>query len=189
MHVTSIRYQPVEGGALGGHFALHVTLGAGDSPGVSLSATELTARIHDAFQTLNLKTKVRGVLLDCREAVGESDEMSSLLEILKDWGCVRFLWVNETTRYAWFDPSQHIVVFVKSQHWPNFRVNEIRYVTPLNPDEWAEPDVYDVNGGAYCYLLSAAPKSELLRFVTECKRPWGIIGRAYVSVDFPLKAE
>jgi len=183
MNVASIRYQPVEGGAFGGHFALHVTLGAADAP--SVTSTELTTRIHDCFEALALKSKIKGVLIDCREAVGSAEEMQSLLSTLKDWGLVVHLWVGESTRYAWFDPSQYIVVFVKSQHWPNFRVNEIRYVMPEG--DWVEPDVYDVNAGAVCYIIPSegAKGGSLISFITECKRPWGII-KDRIAIDFKV---
>ena len=82
MNVSSIRYQPVEGGALGGHFALHVTLGADLAPSGFTTAASLATRIHDIFESLALKSKVKGVLIDCREAQGDPDEMSSLLQTL-----------------------------------------------------------------------------------------------------------
>jgi hypothetical protein len=186
MTVTSIRYQPIEGGALGGHFALHVTLGEGNLPGV-FSPTELATRIHDCFEKLALQTKVRGVLVDCRAAVGETYDMGSLLSTLKDWGFTVILWVGESVRYSWFDPTYYIVAFVTSQHWPNFRVNEIRYVMPWEKDKWAEPDVYDVNANATCYVVFTGGGPDVVRFITECKRPWGIIGQA-PSIDFS-KAE
>ena len=98
------------------------------------------------------------------------------------------LGVGDRTRYSWFDPSQYIVAFVKSQHWPNFRVNEIRYVMPVDQDKWIEPDVYDVNAGATCYVVSLGAYANTMNFITECKRLWGIIGRV-VAIDFKLKAE
>jgi len=191
MNVTSLRYQPVEGGALGGHFALHVTLGASDGPGVFVPLADLSSRIHGAFEVLNLQAKVKGVLLDCREGFGERDEMASLVSTLLDWGMTVILWVDETTRHAWFDPRCYIAAFVTHQHWPNFRVNEIRYVMPQDPTKWIEPDVYDVNAAATCYLVPTEKQTKaapIIDFVTKCKRPWGII-RDIVAISFKLKDE
>ena len=194
MNVTSLRYQPIEGGALGGHFALHVTLGASDGPGVPFTPTMLSTKIHEVFEILNLQAKVKGVLVDCREAdlvPLTTGEMTSFLSTLKDWGVTVIVWVNEGTRYAWFDPSQYIVVFVTHQHWPNFRVNEIRYVMPQDPAKWIEPDVYDVNAAATCYLVPTEKQTKaapVIDFVTKCKRPWGII-RDIVAISFKLKDE
>jgi hypothetical protein len=188
MNVSSIRYQPVEGGALGGHFALHVTLGADMAPNGFTTAASLATRIHDIFESLGLKSKIKGVLIDCRESVGDPDEMSSLLQTLKDWGITIVLWVGDKTRYSWFDPSYYITVFVRTQHWPNFRVNEIRYVMDWNQNAWIEPDVYDVNVGAASYIVwnDKIPRGALVQFVTDCKRPWGIIGSA-ASIGFKIK--
>jgi hypothetical protein len=186
MTITSLRYQPIEGGTLGGHFALHVSFGEDGLPGATFSATTLATKIHDIFESLDPKHKVKGVLLDCREAVGSNDEMISLLQTLKDWGYVRVLWVGESTRYSWLDPSQYIVAFVTSQHWPNFRVNEIRYVMPKDKAAWVEPDVYDVNGGAYCYVVpQLAASGEVVAFLVNCKRPWGVV-RGNFAVSYTL---
>jgi hypothetical protein len=187
MYVTSIRYRPVEGGALGGHFALHVTLGT-EVPSGFFTPTDLSTRIHDIFEKLGLQSKVKGVLLDCREGVGDAAEMLALLQTLKDWSYTLILWVNEEVRYSWFDPSYYITVFVRSQHWPNFRVNEIRYLMPEEEAQWAEPDVYDVNAASTCYVLppGLAGIPQVVKFTTGCKRPWGIIGRS-ASIAFMLK--
>jgi hypothetical protein len=180
----SIRYQPVEGGALGGHFALHVTLGEGNLPS-DLTPTELATRVHDCFEKLALKCAIKGVLVDCRQAISEVYDMGSFLSTLKDWGYTILLWVGEKTRYSWFDPSYYIVAFVTSRHWPNFRVNEIRYVLIGSEDQWAEPDVYDVNANATCYVIPPVnlPLASITAFITGCKRPWGVIGKA-AAIDF-----
>jgi hypothetical protein len=177
MTVTSIRYQPIEGGALGGHFALHVALGAGDGPGAFLSDTDVAERIHNAFESLDLKFKaVRGVLFDCRRHDAVSEEMISLLGTLRDWGFSIVLWVGQTTRHPWFEYATYITVFVTSALWPNFKVNEIRYVMPDNVQEWTEPEVYDVNASGSLYLMPPAGNtSALLAFATQCAKPWGVI--------------
>jgi hypothetical protein len=189
MVVTSIRYQPIEGGALGGHFALHVTLGGGDAPGVAFGSTELSTRIHDVYESLALKYKaVRGALFDCRKADVTDDEMTSLLGTLKDWGLSVILWVNESTRYSWFEFANYIAVFVTSQHWPNFKVSEIRYVMPVLGEEWIEPDVYDVNASVGAYLIPrSGMSSALITFATECRRPWGVvIPMKRTAIEFKL---
>ena len=187
MTVSSIRYKPVDGGALGGHFALHISLGAGNGPSGYFTSTELTTRIREIFGQLELKSKVRGVLISCLEAVGDNEEMTSLVQTLLDWGFMVILWVKGETRYSWFDPRCYITVFVTTQHWPNFRVNEIRYVMPTDSNEWTEPDVYDdVNGRAACYMVPKEASIPIIHFATECKRPWGLIGVS-VDVAFLLK--
>lgn len=190
MKVSSIRYQPIEGGALGGHFALHVTLGAGDSPGVIFSATELATHIHDDFEKLSLKAKaIRGVLIDCRAATHDVDEMNALLGTLKDWGHQIILWVNEDIRHPWFEFANYITVFVRSRNWANFRVTEIRYEPP-SEGPWEEPEVFDVNQNAASYVVAGAQSASIiLKFVTEAKRPWGIVQRAKVAaaIGFELK--
>jgi hypothetical protein len=180
MTITSIRYQPVEGGALGGHFALHVSIGDGNVPGVSLSATELTKKIHDSFESLAIISEAtKGVLLDCRGAMLReiSDDMTSLIGTLRDWGFMVVLWVDEKTRYSWFEKANYITVFVTSANWPNFRVNEIRYV-PSN-GSWIEPEVYPVNVNAPGYVEASLDHSpaDILKFVTEAKRAWGVVAR------------
>ena len=187
MRVTSIRYQPIEGGGQGGYFALHVTLGAGDGPGVVFSPTALSTKLHEAFESLSLKSPVRGVLLDCREAVGTNEEMSSLIGSLKDWKYIVILWVGESTRYPWFEGC-FVTAFVASQHWPNFKATEIRYVLPTTED-WIEPDVYEVNATTPCFLVAGEAKGkDILSFVTDCKRLWGVIFecRGVAAIDFPL---
>ena len=189
MTVTSLRYQPIEGGALGGHFALHVTLGGGDSPGVIFSATKLSTRIHDAFESLQLKhNSVRGVLIDCRKSDASIEEMMSLLGVLHDWKLMVNLWVGEGIRHPWFELASYITVFVTSQHWPNFKVSEIRYVMPVAGEPWIEPDVYDVNAQAGCYIVPRmGMSSALITFVTECKRPWGVVIPAKrTAIEFKL---
>ena len=180
MKVISLRYQPVEGGALGGHFALHVTLGGGD-PASVFSASSLATKIHDCFQKLDLKSPVRGILLDCRQSDAGMEEMSSLIAILRDWGLFVNLWVGDETRYPWFEGC-HITVFTGRDHWANFRVDEVRYILSENPALWHEPDIYAVNKLSVCYVLpaegilgSSKYRGELLHFLTECRRPWGVI--------------
>ena len=189
MHVTSIRYQPVEGGALGGHFALHVTLGASDGPSV-FSATELSTRIHDAFEVLGIKG-IHGVLIDCRAAAPTAEEMMSLLGTLRDWNYFVNLWVGELVRYPWFEIARYITVFVTRKNWPNFKCNEIRYVPPES-GEWTEPEIYDVNTLTPGYVLPRTRNTaDLLKFVTSAKRPWGVVLTSQgmpPAIDFKLKA-
>ena len=198
MTVNSIRYQPIEGGALGGHFALHVTLGEGNLPGVDSTPTEVSTRIHDAFKSLDLKSKsISGVLFDCRKAILAPEEMISLLGTMRDWKYPIILWVGEMTRHPWFEYANFITVFVVSTNWPNFRANEIRYVPPINGDEWTEPEVFEVNQGAVCYVdpfsdrKNKSVATQLLQFITEAKRAWGVIPFAHVpaAIDFGLTSK
>ena len=187
MTVVSIRYQPIEGGALGGHFALHVTLGGEASPGVFFDPTALATKLHDAYESLDLQFKaIRGILFDCRKADINSEDMTSLLGTIRDWGFKVILWIGESIRFPWFEIASYITVFVTSQHWPNFRVNEIRYVAPAIGDTWIEPDVYDVNANASSYIIPGASKSSVLPFITACKRPWGIVGKG-PAIEYKLK--
>jgi len=179
MTVVSIRYQPIEGGALGGHFALHVTLGGDHAPGVSMDSMELGARIYAAFEKLDLKFKaIRGVLFDCRKSNATNEEMSTLLGTLRDWGMTVILWVGQSIRHPWFEFGSYLTVFVTGQHWPNFKVSEIRYVMPI--DNWVEPEIYDVNTKVSSYLIPPreAKSADVLTFVTSCTRPWAIIGKS-----------
>jgi hypothetical protein len=192
MTVTSLRYQPIEGGALGGHFALHVTLG-GASNGLSeISPTELSTKIHECFQKLDLKAKLlTGILFDCREGTFLSEDMISLLATLKDWGHNIVLWVDETTRYAWFEYASYITVFVRSKNWPNFRVNEIRYEAPAD-GEWLEPEVFEVNQNATAYIKPEKMDTKsVIKFILESKRAWGVIipTRGVPAIDFKLQGD
>jgi hypothetical protein len=192
MRVSSIRYQPIEGGTLGGHFALHVTLGASSGPDafyLDLSPTELSGKIHDAFETLDLKSKsIRGVLIDARNDEPNTAEMMALLGTLHDWNMHTVSWVSEKTRAAWFEMTSFIVVFVKSVHWPNFRVNEIRFEP--SGEAWVEPDIYEVNANvpSYVYTAISGLSAGVLPFVCSAKRPWGVILpiRSTYAVNFPL---
>ncbi len=190
MRVLSISYKPVEGGSLGGHFALHVTLGGGDTASV-FSPAQLASKIHDSIESLGIKAKIKGVLIDCREAKESSEDMISLLGVLKDWGLFINLWVAQDTRYPWFEYASFITVFVTSPRWPNFRVSEIRYIPPSNMIDWTEPEVYDVNAQAACYVEFSKPMSQAVQggnvvaFLTSCKRPWGLIGWN-VAITFKL---
>jgi hypothetical protein len=195
MRISRFRYQPIEGGTLGGHFALHVKLGAGDDP-ESLSfdydTTALAAKIHDIFEALNLQSRfVRGVLFDAREAdTLDSAEMLNLLGILRDWKLNVIAWVGEKKRWAWLELCDYITVFVGSPHWANFRVNEIRFVP--SGEKWIEPEIYEVNASAPGYIdaSNGQPSASVLVFATEAKRAWGVIPvvRVSVGVDFPLEA-
>jgi len=185
MRVSHMRYQPIEGGALGGLFALHVSLGSSNDPeSVTLSSTELGTMIHDAFATLALATLYpQGVLFDVREADDlDSEEMRSLLDVLRDWKYVLIAWVGEEKRSAWFSLVGYIVAFVHSQHWPNFHVNEIRFEP--QGDDWTEPEVYGVNAGATCYVVEQGNRDALLLFVKNAKKPWGVIGPMMPAVGF-----
>ena len=174
MHVTSLRYQPVEGGALGGHFALHVSIGESNLPGLTFSATELSTRIHDAFEKLGLKV-IRGVLIDCRSGTLLAEEMLSLLGVLRDWKYLIILWVGERVRYPWFELANNITAFVTSKNWPNFKVTEVRYIPP-EVGAWEEPEVFEVNQGSWCYVMPRKrDTAEVLKFVTEARRAWGLI--------------
>jgi len=165
---------------------LHLSIGEKDLPGASFTIAELTERIHAVIESLKLKSRVKGVLINCLTAVGGNEEMISLLQTLKEWGITVILWVGETTRYPWFDPSQYIVAFVTHQHWPNFRVNEVRYI--MGEKDWLEPDIYDVNMNATCYVVPTpnAKGAAVVAFITECKRPWGVLGKS-AAIDFKLK--
>jgi hypothetical protein len=195
MRISRFRYQPIEGGTLGGHFALHVTLGAGDDP-ESLSfdydTSALATKIHDIFEALKLQSRfVRGVLFDAREAFDlDTAEMLSLLGVLRDWKINVVAWVGEAKRPAWFELCNYITAFVTSPHWSNFRVNEIRFVP--TGEKWIEPEVYEVNDAAPGYIdaSNGQPAASVLVFTTEAKRPWGVIPviRASVGIDFPLEA-
>jgi hypothetical protein len=187
MRVSRIRYQPIEGGTLGGQFALHVRLGAGDGPESSsfeIDASNLATKIHDAFKTLDLKSSaIRGVLIDARDDENvDSNEMISLLGTLHDWNLTIVAWAEARKRAAWFERVNYLTVFVRTQHWPNFRVNEIRYVDI----ELVEPDVFEVNTNAMCYLDAFMTNAkDVLTFVTSAKRLWGVIDSS-ASIDFPL---
>lgn len=189
MIVTSIRYQPVEGGTLGGHLALHVTLGVEADPGVSFSPNTLSEKIHDCFEELNLKSKsIRGVLIDCRRAIITSDDMISLLGTLRDWSYTVVLWVSEKTRYPWFELASYITVFVISRSWANFKVNEIRYLAPNIGSPWTEPEIYDVNANVPSYLVvGSCANVDILAFITEAKRPWGLVIPAVKSPSISFK--
>lgn len=190
MRVSSIRYQPVEGGTLGGHFALHVTLGGDEAPeAFSFEPSEVASRIHDAFEELDLKTSVdRGVLIDAREDPNvSSEEMIELIGILRDWKLLITAWVSEKKRAAWFDGLNYLTVFVRSQHWPNFRASEIRY-EPQKGD-WIEPEIFEVNSKSLCYVhVSNGNLKPLYGFISNAKRPWGVISPLVLvsPVDFPL---
>jgi len=189
MRVSQVRFAPISGGALGGHFALHVRLGASDDPesvSSEIDATTLSGLIHDAFEQLDLKSRAtRGVLFDTRKAdIIDSAEMMSLLGTLRDWGLILAAWVGADKRCAWFELLNHITVFVSTQHWPNFKANEIRYVPSGDP--WIEPDIYDVNAGASLYVEpEGATAANILAFVSRTLHPWGIIG-GLPGVDFPI---
>ena len=121
MRISRLRYQPIEGGTLSGHFALHVTLGSSSNAAsefVSLDSTEIATKIHDAFETLSLKPTVdKGILIDAREADDlDSSEMISLLGTLRDWKYFIGAWVSEHKRCAWFEYINHLVVFIESQN-------------------------------------------------------------------------
>ncbi len=176
MTVTSLRYQLVEGGALGGHFALHVTLGGSDAAGATFAPDELAQRIHGAFEELAIKCPIKGVLFDCRNARLDSTEMSSLLALLHDWGLTVILWVGPKIRYPWFERANHIVVFVTAPKWPNFRVSEIRYVLPKD-GKWTEPEVYEGNKDATCFVVPTTDEdtNRALAFVLGCTRLWGVV--------------
>jgi hypothetical protein len=200
MIVTSLRYQTIEGGALGGHFALHVTLGGASNGPSEFSPTELSTKIHDCFTKLDLKAKLlTGILFDCRMNLlpgmvnpnFTSEDMISLLGTLKDWGHNIVLWVDETTRYAWFEYASYITVFVHSKNWPNFRVNEIRYESPTD-GEWLEPEVFEVNQNATAYLKpEKIDTKSVIKFILESKRAWGVIipTRGVPAIDFKLQGD
>jgi len=191
MHVTALRYQPIEGGGLGGHFALHVALGGGDTPGADLSPTELATRIHDCYEKLAITHKgPKGVLFDCRLVFDAAEDMRSLLGTLRDWGLNIILWVREETRYSWFEFANYITVFVHSPHWPNFKVSEIRYVP--DPSGLLEPEVFEVNSNASLYLVppvKSVSAKDILSFITSAKRLWGVIQpvKFTLSIDFKLE--
>ena len=188
MRVASIRYRPIEGGALGGHYALHVTLGGSDAPKV-FSVNDLAAKIKDCFDKLAIRSPIKAILLDCRGAELNNDEMASLLGLLQDWGLFISTWVDESTRHPWFDKAGRITVFVRSQHWPNFKVQEVRYVPT---GEWKEPDIYEGNAppNALLYIVDdpRLDNGKLLAFITECRHPWGLASPVRrPSIDFKLE--
>lgn len=188
MRISSLRYQPIEGGTLAGLFAIHVRLGADSSPeSFSFDDTQLSRKIHEAFEALTLSSNIeKGVLLDCRDAETiDTAEMSSFISTLNDWGYFVGAWVNDGKRSAWFSLLRHIVVFIDKPFWSNFKVNEIRY-TPSGPD-YIEPEVYDVNKGAFCYI-QAQDNPRIVTFITGAKRTWGIVVplRSYPQVNFSL---
>ena len=194
MRISRLRYQPIEGGTLGGHFALHVKLGVGDDPepfSFDLDVTTIAQRIHDAFEVLGLKhTMAKGVVFDAREAeLLDAADMLSLLGTLRDWRFTIVAWVGEKRRSAWFELVNYLTVFVRSAHWPNFKVNEIRFVP--SGDTWIEPEVYEVNNGAVQYVdaSSGLPVTSVLTFVANAKRSWGIVPvtKAPFGIDFPLE--
>jgi len=178
MRVSHIRYMPIEGGTLGGHFALHVILGASNDPECSsLDENDLATLIHDAFEKLNLSHgNIQGVLFDVRRADDlDSNEMLSLLGTLRDWNIHIIAWVNERKRYPWFEQLGYLTVFVESVNWPNFKVNEIR----VEPEmlEWVEPAIYEVNANATSYLQPSLglDAMKVLTFIKNARRNWGVI--------------
>lgn len=201
MNVSQIRYQPIEGGTLGGLFALHVRLGGNSklaSEFFSFDAAALAKMIHDSFNVLKFEFKgVDAVLFDCRFVDKiNTEEMLSLLGILRDWKIHTFAWVNEDTRYAWFEYINYITVFVRSTHWPNFKVSEIRYIPSddslFGDAELAEPEIYDVNAKAAKYIWAVPPLNteHLLKFVKSATQArWGVIlpTQSLPGVEFPLR--
>jgi hypothetical protein len=190
MRISHIRYQPIEGGTLGGHFALHVKLGADSDPeSFSLNSTELATKIHEAYEILDLKSQaIRGVLIDTRlDELVDATEMMALIGTLRDWNMTVVAWVGEKRRASWFEKVNYLTVFIHDKNWPNFKVNEIRY-EPIG-DTLIEPDIFEVNqnvpGYVYCDLQTSAVRSKILAFVFQAKRPWGVIGN-YTAVAFPM---
>jgi hypothetical protein len=188
MRISQLRYMPIEGGTLGGHFALHVVLGSSNtSEGISLSEIELLSKLHKATETLGIRAdRAKAVLFDVRKATDLSTEdMISILGTLRDWKYTVIAWVGDEKRYAWFDLVNYLTVFINNPHWPNFKVSEIRY-TPQ--DEWLEPDAYEVNASTASYVVMPAPQyaRKLLPFVCGASHPWGIITSAATMpfVDF-----
>lgn len=189
MRVSQIRYQPIEGGTLGGHFALHVTLGVDASFGpesFNLTPSELSTSIHNAFSKLDFafKTQNELVLFDCVAGEVNTEEMLSLLGTLRDWGMKIVVWIRDDKRCAWFELANYITVFLCGQHWANFKANEIRY-TILNGE--AEPDIYDVNQGAYLYVYN---HTNVLSFIKNApKHRWAVIleSRKSVGIEFPIR--
>ena len=191
MNVTSLRYQPVEGGALGGHFALHVTLGPSNGAG-SISPTDLSTKVHDAFDKLAVRSNIKGVLVDCRNLGASNSDMDALLGTLRDWGLFINLWVGEKTRFPWFTYANYITVFLTKPKWPNFRVSEVRYFPPPLGD-WEEPEIFEVNKDATCWFTPSAraTPAEVVKFASETRRPWGVTSwgfekRTIPSVTFKL---
>jgi hypothetical protein len=187
MRVSQIRFQPIQGGTLGGLFALHVTLGGEDSPELpSLKPKAVAALISGAFATLALKHPgPKGILLDCRAyREPNSEEMLELLGLFKDWGYTSILWVRDDRRYAWFEFASYITAFVASPHWINFKASEIRYI----PGPWTEPDIFETNAQASLYLQpDSFSAKDVLSYVTSAKRSWGFIPETLVApaIEFP----
>jgi hypothetical protein len=88
-------------------------------------------------------------------------------------------------RCSWFSFANHIAVFLESPFWPNFKVNEIRY-TPQA--EFTEPEIYDVNANALCYI-EAQDNTKVLSFAIDAKASWGIVVplKSYPVVNFPIE--
>jgi hypothetical protein len=186
MYLSSLRYKPIEGGTLGGHFAIHVTLGGGDSAeSLSLDENALARKIHDAYTKLGLSPAyLKGVLIDTRNAPNlDANEMVALMSALRDWNYYVGIWVDGTKRCSWYSLANYIVAFVSTENWANFKCNEIRYV-PYSGN-FVEPDIYDVNANTPCYV-DTTDNAQALIFITTAKRSWGIIAppRTYPVVDF-----
>ena len=192
MRISHIRFQPIEGGALGGHFALHITLGAESDPeSFVLSPVEITTKIHSAYETLGIKAQaVRGVLFDTRFADVDTTEMFTLLGTIRDWKLTIIAWVNEDKRCAWFELVNYLTVFVRSKNWPNFKASEIR-LDPNDDLAWAEPEIYEVNGKTPCYVNVHMGDANIVPFICSASHMWGVVlpTRTSYSIEFPIKED
>jgi len=188
MRVSEISYKPIEGGTLGGHFALHIRLGVSDDPeSVELSSNELASKIHDAYDKVKSgETRLQAVLIDSLLVTDvDSSQMIELLATLRDWKFFIIAWVEDYKRAPWFELVNYLTVFIRKFHWPNFKVTEIRYSPIEQP--WIEPEIYPVNANAPCYIdVVSVTTRELVAFIMGAHHPWGVI-RHFPVVSFPLR--
>lgn len=190
MRVSHLRYKPIEGGTLGGLFALHVTLGVGDGPeSFSLSSKALLQSIRNAYTTLDFAYKgLDGVLFDCLEAEVGNEEMLEVLGTLQDWGVRTIAWVGADKRHPWFEKVNYLTVFVAAEKWPNFKASEIR-VCPDAEGNLLEPELLPVNAGASAYFYGGDVSRSMVFLKTAKQRRWGYIAPNVPSIGIEVLLE
>jgi len=180
-------YAPIQGGLLGGVFALELSFGGQ----LRLSPSEFLKQIDRIAASVFPEASHRRILwFDIANLADvEATEMDEVLAVLRDKGFVVIIESNGQSRPAWFNFATALVVSLREKDWLGFSVSAIRYEPPAE-DDWVEPRIEANNGSKSRYLVYSSDEvkpTKVLGFLSKAKSDWGIIDSDWRPVAVQCK--
>lgn len=187
MKVSSLVFAPLQGGALGGLFALELTLGGR----LETSPPSLLEQIvKSADSSFPPGYRRRAIWVQAMNAIDfDQTEMDETLAVLRDKGFIVVVETDGQARPEWFNYATALVATLRTSKWLEYTVAELRYAPPVE-DEWREPLVGANNEAKSRYLVynpvKVSPR-KVLTFMAEATHEWGVIDWSWRPVQVLCK--